>query len=128
MTICLSDSNITHELSTHKGPSGAQDIEMRFLELELVWKQETSKLSSIREIIDHPAYQEIIQMGSRAVPLILLSLRRDPDHWFEALGRITNENPVAPADAGNIDRMATAWLQWGVTHGLTEETKSSCGM
>jgi hypothetical protein len=56
-------------------------------------------------------------MGSRVVPLILRDLRRKPDHWFWALAAITGEEPIPPEDAGNMQRMAQAWLRLGQERG-----------
>jgi hypothetical protein len=61
----------------------------------------------------HPAYQQIIGMGTPAVPLILAELKRGVDHWFWALRAITRENPVPPESLGDMDAMAAAWLAWG---------------
>ena len=88
-----------------------------FGRLTAEWKSQSEFLSSPTAIADLPAYQAIINMGQAAVPLILGELRREPDHWFTALKRITGEDPV-PADArGDIVRMAEAWLKWGDVHG-----------
>jgi len=65
-----------------------------------------------------PEYQRIIGMGSVAIPLILAELRREPNQWFWALSAITDENPVDPTAAGDVNRMADAWLEWGRNKGL----------
>lgn len=67
----------------------------------------------------HPAYQEIIGMGERAIPLLLGELRREPDDWFWALHAITGVNPVPEASRGNVQAMADAWVEWGLQNGLT---------
>jgi len=53
--------------------------------------------------------------------LILEELRREPDQWFWALEAITEENPVGPADAGNVRDMARVWIEWGKQNGLIDE-------
>jgi len=63
-------------------------------------------------------YQHIIGMGMAAVPLILEELRREPHHWFWALEAITEQNPVPPEALGKIQRMADAWVDWGIRQGL----------
>jgi hypothetical protein len=80
------------------------------------WHVECGTTSSVAEMAMCPAYQQIIAMGKRAVPLILKQLEAegdDPDHWFWALNSITGEDPVAPEDRGNTRKMSAAWLQWG---------------
>ena len=69
------------------------------------WERETALLSNSGRAAEHPAYQEIISMGQPAVPLILKRMEFQGGHWFEALHRITGEDPVNPKDRGNIAAM-----------------------
>lgn len=96
---------------------GTAGLESRFHALARQWKEETPFLSSVTEMATHPAYQQVIGMGEAVLPLIFAELRREPDHWFWALQAITGENPVPPADRGNLRRMADAWLTWATEHG-----------
>ena len=64
-----------------------------------------------------PPFRKIISMGQPAVPLILERMRYQGRHWFEALQQITGEDPISPADYGNIAAMQNSWLQWGEDHG-----------
>ena len=84
-----------------------------FERLTVEWKQETAHLSSPAAIAEHPAYQEIIGMGERAIPLILRDLQQTRDQWFRALRTIAKESPIRPEDRGNVDAMASAWVDWG---------------
>jgi hypothetical protein len=90
----------------------------RFERFARKWRRETAVASSTVEMAMHPAYQAIIGMGERAVPLILQSLARRLDHWFWALEAITQENPVPRRWRGDIEKMAEAWLKWGRARGL----------
>ena len=45
-------------------------------------------------------------MGPDVVPLILSELEKEPHHWFWALEAITDENPVAESDAGDVEASA----------------------
>jgi len=92
-------------------------FEERFRRLAQAWKKETWFHSSITQKSIHPAYQQIIGMGSPAVPLILRELSRKPDHWFWALAAITGEDPVPDSSAGRLEEMTEAWLSWGREHG-----------
>lgn len=92
--------------------------EATFEELADLWRKETGHLSSITKIIMHPAYQSIIGMGPAVVPFLLRSLQVAPEHWFWALSAITRENPVLTEDAGDIERMADAWIQWAKQKGI----------
>jgi hypothetical protein len=51
----------------------------RFLAFADQWKRETLVLSNPTAIESHPAYQEIVQMGADAIPLILKELAKEPD-------------------------------------------------
>ena len=88
----------------------------RFFRLKQEWKDATAMLSSISEIAIHPAYQQIIGMGSIAIPFIMRELENRPAHWFWALKSITGEDPVPPEKRGCIRDMAKAWLIWGREH------------
>ena len=92
-------------------------LEYQFLMLACRWKQDNLFESSPWRMAAHPAYQRIIGLGQRAVPLILQQLAREADFWFEALVAITDEQPVAPNHAGNIEAMRQDWLRWGREQG-----------
>ena len=83
------------ELELTREPSSADALAHRFYSLTATWRRETALRSSVTAIAMHPAYQQIIGLGEPALPLIFGELRREPDHWFWALGAITGENPVA---------------------------------
>lgn len=89
----------------------------RFLTLKLQWESETKFLSSITDIVLHPAYQQIIGMGPIVVPMILIELKKKPVHWFWALKAITGEDPVPPASKGRLREMTDVWLLWGKKQG-----------
>ncbi len=89
----------------------------RFSELADRWEEETIFLSNSERAVAHPAHQEIISMGEPVVQLVLERMRSQGGHWFEALQRITGEDPVSPADYGNIAAMQNSWLQWGEDNG-----------
>jgi hypothetical protein len=95
------DADASHSMRTH------------FERLARTWKTERRAISSTLFMAMHPAYQQIIGLGTPAVPLILAELSRGVEHWFWALQAITRENPVPPESRGDLDAMATAWLTWG---------------
>ncbi len=88
-----------------------------FARLADEWRRETRHLSSSHALAMHPAYQRIIGMGKRALPLILRDLERRLDHWFWALTVIARESPVAPSEAGQMQLMRQRWLDWGRKQG-----------
>ena len=89
-----------------------------FYALAVRWKQETLFLSSAYQMAQNAAYQEIIQIGLPAVPLILCEMRQKPGHWFLALQAITNENPAE--NAADFAGATKAWLDWGKRKGYLE--------
>ena len=89
----------------------------KFQMLAKQWRDETRHLPLMSDVVLNAAYQQIVGMGTPAIPLILQELRNQPDHWFWALRSITGENPVSPADRGHVSKMAAAWLKWGREHG-----------
>ncbi len=84
------------------------------------WHLERGATSSTMEMVLCPAYQTIIGMGQKAIPLILAELVSegdDPDHWFWALQVLTGANPVSEEDEGNLRRMSRTWLDWAASEG-----------
>ena len=93
-------------------------LAQEFRNLAETWKSETAHISSISQIVMHPCYQKIIKMGLDVVPLLLKDLQETKSFWFWALTSITEEDPIAPEDAGNVPKMTDAWLRWGRERGL----------
>ena len=89
----------------------------RFQELADRWEEETIFQSNSVRATDHPAHQEIVNMGEPAIPLILDRMQARGGHWFHALRAITNANPVKLEDQGNVVAMQAAWLEWGERNG-----------
>ncbi len=90
----------------------------QFHRLAGVVHEECAHLSSIREVVLHPAYLQIVGLGPRALPLILRELEHKPGHWFWALQAITQEDPVLPEHRGVVAEMAQDWLNWARGEGL----------
>jgi len=98
-------------------PVPSPALQSRFDALVAQWQNDTRPLSSTTAMERHPAYQEIIAMGSEAIPLLLRQLQREPDFWFSALHILTGENPIKPEHRGKVSKMAAAWVQWGKERG-----------
>lgn len=94
-------------------PAPDENFEARFRALTDKWREETGLLSSPTKKAAHPAYQQIIEMGEKAVPLILRDMQTHPGHWSMALQAITGENPVPKEAAGHVSQVAKAWMEWG---------------
>jgi hypothetical protein len=95
-----------------------EPVEQRLRRLEAQWLADTQFLSDARRIIDHPAFRQIVALGREAVPTLLRDLQAQPSLWVWALSEMTGEDPVTPADAGNVRKMSDAWVAWGKARGL----------
>ncbi|NCX95623.1 MAG: hypothetical protein EBX41_04300 [Chitinophagia bacterium] len=89
-----------------------QSLEAKFLQYKEIWENETLLLSDTSKIISHPAYLNIIRLGSPVLPFILKDMEQTQNHWFFALQQITGENPVLKEHSGNIEEMINDWLNW----------------
>jgi hypothetical protein len=101
-------------------PESNEALKREFDKLAQQWRRETMSMSSLTDIVLHPAYYQIIGMGRVALPWILRELRQGGGHWFLALRAITRQNPVKPQDRGKMRKMTEAWLKWGKEHGLLD--------
>jgi len=84
----------------------------QFIELRDKWKEETLFVSSGTLLISNSAYKSIIQMGSLTIPWIFREMKRNDDHWFFALEKITGINPIKPENVGIIEKMKEDWFDW----------------
>lgn len=90
-------------------------VRARFDQLRKEWANASALLGSPTEMFMHPAYQQIIGLGPDALPLILESLRDEPDHWFWALVAIAGRD--AATGKTSFKEARAAWLEWGVDQG-----------
>jgi len=95
----------------------AEPVAERFRRLAAAWRRDTEYLSSMEAAASHPAYQEIIRLGPEVVPLLLRDMAENHTHWFAALKVITGVWPAPASAAGNIPKMAEAWLGWAKDNG-----------
>lgn len=100
-------------------PNGEINSELaeKFYSLASQWQNDVEGMSSTTQMSQHPAYREIISMGTKIVPLLLLELKQNPLYWLSALSEITGENPIQPEQRGKVKQMAEAWIEWGKNQG-----------
>ena len=84
------------------------------------WRSETELSSMLSEKRAHPAYQEIVNLGEEAIPLILEEIESRSSFIFMALHDITGGDPIPPEDRGRVPRMIEAWSRWGNEHGFRQ--------
>lgn len=106
--------------------SETADVAAEFRRLKEWWNREIAYLSNMNQIVRHPAYQAVIALGPAVVPILLRELETDPHWWFEALRRITGENPAQPDDRGDLRRLSAVWLRWGREHGAINQDEPGC--
>lgn len=100
-----------------------KDLIASFEELAGRWSADCLFESSSDKLFSHPAYQRIIGLGPKVVPLIVRRLQGEPDHWFWALRAITGENPASGHK--NLDDAAEAWIGWATVRGLAGRHRSA---
>jgi hypothetical protein len=111
-------SEVRATLSRQTDPQGKtfESIEEEFATLATVWREATENLSSLTQIVSHPSYQTIIELGKRGepvVPLILRDLQKNGGYWALALNAITGVNPVSVKHIGNPLKVREDWIAWG---------------
>jgi hypothetical protein len=92
-------------------------VEQKFRHLADQWHRETRFESSMTRLTNHQAYRRITAMGPAVVPILLRELETNPDWWFTALSDITEDDPVEPRHAGDLEEMRNAWVRWGRERG-----------
>ncbi|MEG4515881.1 MULTISPECIES: hypothetical protein [unclassified Microcoleus] len=105
----------------NKNAEISSEVIDKFYTLATEWQSEVAGMSSTAQMSQHPAYQEIINMGSKVVPLLLSELQKNPLYWLAALNAITGENPIKPEQRGRVKQMASAWIEWGRDRGYVIE-------
>jgi hypothetical protein len=96
-----------------------ESLEREFKSLAQRWRNETTHLSIASEKANNFAYQQIVGMGEKVLPLIFRELETTTSDWFWALRAIAREKaPVIPAeDRGRVRRIAEIWMDWGKQNG-----------
>src|SRR5258708_2658473 len=84
-------------------------FELEFEMLVQQWKRDTGKLSMLHNIVLHTAYQRIIGLGEKVLPLIFQELALHGGHWIWALSHITGKYDVAKPEH-TFREAVRAWL------------------
>lgn len=96
--------------------SGDAATAAEFSFLAKQWEEDTLYDSSLEAIWFHPAYQRIMAMGQRALPMILRELDKRLGHWFYALANIVRKD--IGDGAANLEDARQRWLEWGRQNNL----------
>jgi hypothetical protein len=92
--------------------SSSSLVAQRFRELAERFENETEMTSSITARITHPAYLQIIALGSEVIPYLLADMQENDGEWFVALTALNRGVNVA-SHAETYEEGISAWLQWG---------------
>ena len=98
-------------------PPAPASVEERFRQLAAAWQDAVAHQSSTTLRNNHPAYREIVELGSEVMPLLLRDMQENHTHWFSGLREITGAAPIPKSAAGNVPQMVAAWLSWAKDHG-----------
>ncbi|SRR6266404_188895 len=96
-----------------------ESLELEFKSLAQRWRNETAHLSIASEKANNFAYQQIVGMGEKVLPIIFRELETTTSDWFWALRAIARDRaPVISAeDRGRVRRIAEIWMEWGRQNG-----------
>lgn len=104
-----------------------QELEATFNKLAEQWVKETGFYSNSESIIGHRAYQQIVELGEAALPLVFRELEKGQMavHWPHVLSAITGADPTPPPKrlpapgwvALDVKAIHKAWLDWGRDQG-----------
>lgn len=97
-----------------------EDIENQFKKLISEWADDTKHLSSIGQMLKHPAFEQLKAMGGQYVlPLIFRELQDGRARWpYFALIREFAEVPEVPVGIrGKYQKVVNHFLRWGKEHG-----------
>lgn len=99
-------------------PAAVETLEQQVARALARWRAETAYISSSTQITGHPAYLELIALGTAALPYLFRDLEQTADgHLSKALAAITGAHPVPAEDRGRVDKVAEAWLRWARENG-----------
>lgn len=113
----LSASTLPEPIYIDEYQQTQNQIKSEIENLIALWQNETSHVSSVHQMISHPAYLQIIAKGQKALPYIFHELEKMPDYWFAALRAITGEDPVPENIRGDMKGMRDYWIGWAEAEG-----------
>ncbi len=106
-------------------PQPIANTQQRFDQLATAWISETAHFSTTRRKTDNLAFQEIVRLGSDAIPCLLRAIATRPlGHWYLALDAILGFSAAAPDEMADIERREQAWLRWGKENSTYHRTHS----
>jgi hypothetical protein len=84
---------------------------LKFLKLNESCDSDTQFYAHPYRVVNNPNYREIVQMGPKAIPLIIAALDAKPFRYFPALRALVGVN--IDSEASTFREARERWLQWG---------------
>lgn len=103
--------------STGRYKPTSVDYVSKFYSLLSKWRSETYFVSSPSKLQEHQSFKEILELGEKVIPLILLEMKEKPSLIMMALAKISGVVPYDPSEKGDLKAMTDAWLAWGQRQG-----------
>jgi hypothetical protein len=103
----------------------ASEIAEKLNEYVINWHSETMFLSSSKRY-ENRWYKEIVMLGVEAVPDMISAMLSHDTDLFEALIRITGENPIKDEHRGIMREMKNDFISWWDENGGKYSRVSKC--
>ena len=97
-----------------------RDLAAHFVRWERLLCEQTSYLSDLGLLLDHPIYKGVVAMQEEALPLLFLRVRAAPRIWMPAIETIVVDGPELAKLAGPEDCL-DRWVHWGKDKGYSRE-------
>jgi len=100
-------------------PTVEVDTRKLFAILTAHWKSDmhVRVSSDPSAVLENPAYQMIIAMGKKVLPLIFKEYSSNDDTWEMALHCILGFSPIPVEHYGRMRLIREDWLNWGKANG-----------
>ncbi len=99
-----------------------EQLRQKYLKLREEWEEGTATISSLTIQMEHPAFQEILQLGPDVIPFILEDIQHEASWIIIALPILAGERPtIRPEDAGRLSILVASWLEWGQAKGYLQK-------
>lgn len=97
--------------------SSEADFITSFFAILRRWESETVLESNPDRIMKHPSFRALVDHADIAFSLIIDQLLLKPSHLVWVLEEAYHERPYSIKDAGNLSKMADAWIEWAERNG-----------
>jgi len=102
----------------------AETVEQHVQRLLASWRKEMAVISSSTVRSAHPAYRELIALGTAALPFIFRDMEQTRDgHLSRVLVEITGARPIPADERGQVRAIADRWLKWARENGYRWQSR-----